>query len=260
MADHFAAIGFRTGTVDELVEILNRVSSQLRTKGCSHGTYAHWSSSQGAELWLHLDGANQLQGLDPFFRGTTRMRLGIVTRIQRSDDDPFDGIALAIVQPHEERPDRGVGRLALSLIDYGLHEELPLPLLADYQVAAFAHDLSIYESDEIFSEAQESGIQFSPESQVPIGLFVSDRWTAPAPFAQITGHVLSSAVLTNPLTGQAYHHLEVRTFGGDVDLVAEAGLYSGIVPVGSVVSAECWVCGRMLEDPQPASPVAEPRP
>jgi hypothetical protein len=59
-----------------------------------------------------------------------------------------------------------------------------------------------------------------------------------------SGPVLASTSLLIPAANATFLPLRVRTFGGEIDLVAEPALVNGPVRVGNVVTCSCWLSGR----------------
>ena len=59
------------------------------------------------------------------------------------------------------------------------------------------------------------------------------------------GIVLDSSVLVNPATGRAFQWARVRTFGGELDLVADPEVVTGAFVTAGVVTGSFWLSGRV---------------
>lgn len=62
----------------------------------------------------------------------------------------------------------------------------------------------------------------------------------------LTGHVLTSNLLKNPVTQIEFYHLHIQSLGGTFDVVASSKMVTGPVPaVGGVVAGTFWLSGRI---------------
>jgi hypothetical protein len=125
-----------------------------------------------------------------------------------------------------------------------------VPAAARVQVAAFAHDLQLHASEEAYLASQQTDMKFASESFIPSGLFVEEN-AGPVPLALINGRVLAAALRTNP-AGGAFWWMQVRTLGGEVDVVAEEAMVMEPPTVGGIRSGEFYLSGRVQLDESPA--------
>ena len=56
--------------------------------------------------------------------------------------------------------------------------------------------------------------------------------------------MLAAEERENPATGRAFLWLRLRTYGGEIEAVADPGLTAGIPAVGAVAVGTFWLSGR----------------
>jgi hypothetical protein len=132
----------------------------------------------------------------------------------------------------------------------------------------FAHSLECWPDDaSYYSEEEErwnpSGAGqgheerrskgLASESFIPSGTFPSSSEEDAANFvpkaeAIFTGHVLAAELLTNGHSGRKFHHVHVRTLGGEYDVVADPEVVRGEPLLSGVVQGVFWLTGRLVRD------------
>ncbi len=267
MTDHFSVIGFKTGSAEELAEIVSRLPEQgAHSQPCGPGYYYRWQSDAGSELWVHLakhaeEGAEQFSivGVTPFFSGEGRVPVRVMKKRQRPADNAFEGAVFVEIEPGK-LPHQCATVALLDLVDYAVWANRAGPFLATAQIAAFPHELSIFPSEDAFTAAQAGeDVQFAPESFFASGLFSmgdddAGRTVFHDPNAEdfnaqarafITGRVLSSAKRRNSVTGQTFCTILVKTLGGTIDLVADELQIGGDLQPGAIVQGEFWLCAKL---------------
>ena len=166
----------------------------------------------------------------------------------RLDDSILVGAFQGWAEPSGDDPESGSYPFVFDVPDYDRYHSLELPVVLGVQVAAFAHKLEAYASDEAYYAAQHREPKFAAESFIPSGLFTlgGEAMTPPQALAILTGHVLDTALLTNPATGATFHWAWVRTLGGEVDVAADPEVPTGSLVPGGVISGSFWLSGRLL--------------
>lgn len=268
MTDHFSVIGFKSKSAEELAELVSKLpDTGAYSQPCGPGYYYRWQSESGSELWVHLakqPGSDEetlsIVGVTPFFHGQGRVPVRIMKKRQRRSDNAFEGAVFVEIAPGR-RPHQCATVALIDLVDYAVWANRVTPFLAHAQIAAFPHELLIFPTEEAFTATQvNEKVKFSPESFFASGLFSSSgeagqtvfhdpsdaEFNAPSR-AFFTGRILSSETRMNGITGQAFHTMLVKTLGGTVDIVAEAGKVGKIPPPGSIVQGEFWLCARLIE-------------
>ena len=215
--------------------------------------YIHWScKNSGAELWGAVEksdngGSNEFGCFDPHYRGKSRIRICLTSRYPRSlfaCDVGFKGQVI---------PNDGSSRfdLGFDCPNYGVHRKhVVLPSTATCQIAAFAHDVAIFDSEEDFKDlASDLSTEPSKEEFVATCRFdrVADQ-NRPS-YAVITGHIVEAELKVNELTRSKFYWALVRTVGGvEIDVVIDPKLVDdGPEPkVGGLITGYFFLSGHLI--------------
>jgi len=213
-----------------------------------HGCYWKWASDGGAQLWLLAD-EESLIGMTPFFSGEGRVRVRLTARVTREDDTPLEGAFHGWAEPETDIEDSGAYPFVFDVVDADNHGDLTLPATVEAQIAAFAHDASVYPSVAAYEASQSGEPKFASKSFIPAGLFSpgGEKVDTPASVAIFTGHVLAAETKTNELTNATYYWALVETYGGSFDVVIDPELSDVAPVVGGVITGTFWLCGRLVE-------------
>jgi hypothetical protein len=241
MPSHMSSVGFPFSSNEEFADLAMTAATQGEPIQVSGGTYYRWSPGAGVELWAQSDQDGQLIGLNPHFGGAARMRVGLLERIARERDSALDGAFYGWVDPAENDPENGQYPFAFDVPDFKRHDALLLPAIATVQIAAFAHSLSAFESDEAFQAREPDKVKMAAESCIPSGTFSSP----PKSTVIFNGHVRNTTRLTNPHTERSFYWARVRTLGGEFDVVADPGIVNGAIVQGGVIGGSAWLSGRI---------------
>lgn len=252
MPSHLSTIGFDVATEEDFLAVAEQVSKdaqEIVIKG--RGSYLRWTGSNGEELWLQLDAERQLIGLNPHFSGSSKMRVGVVACLQRQQDTPLDGALRAWASPANEASTDGEYPFVFDLPDAARYSDIILPAIAEAQIAAFAHEVNFFESEDAYYAWQSNdGPRFASQSFIPSGVFETDEEVLPSSEAVFTGNILESAARTNSLSGTAFYWALVDTFGGQYDVVIDRHLLPAPPAVGGILSGSFWLSGRLLTYPR----------
>ncbi len=269
MTDHFSVIGFKASSAEELAELVSKLpDTGAYSQPCGPGYYYRWQSDSGSELWVHLakeiageEEKLSIVGVTPFFHGQGRVPVRVMKKRQRPNDNAFEGAVFVEVQPGP-RPHQCATVALLDLVDYAVWANRTAPFLAQAQIAAFPHEISVFPNEEAFAASQaEEKVKFAPESFFASGLFsASSEAGGQAVFhdpsaeefnasarAFFSGRVLSSEKRSNSVNGQAFHTALVKTLGGTIDIVADERLVGTALPADSIIQGEFWLCARLIE-------------
>lgn len=247
---HYSTIGCRIDSVEALVSLAERVLPATELLAAEDGRYRRWSSSSGAELWLQEDAAGALIGIAPHFRGPSRVRLGSVSGFTREEAPTLDGAFHAWADPGQEE-DSGAYPLVFDCPDFKRAREGHVGRRATGQIAAFAHDVKLYDDAAAFEAGQEGPVRFAAQSFIPIGLLPNEGKTSEAPeaYALFTGRVKDSELLMNELFERTFCWAAVETLGGSYDVVIDPELLPKAPVPGNVVSGTFWLSGRLFPSP-----------
>jgi len=128
---------------------------------------------------------------------------------------------------------------------------LDLPVTVPMQIAAFAHEVECYDTEDDFNASQSAdGPRMAPESFIPSGLFHPDGGETSLPEARVimNGRVLSAERRTNVFTKQPFVTALVQTVGGTYDAVIDVSLLDRAPKVGGILSGSFWLSGRVVID------------
>lgn len=246
---HFSSIGLEVATAADMQALIDRVvedSEYLEARG---GVYVIWQAGDGPELWLQCDADNTVIGLSPHFVGTGRMRVGLISPVERPGMTALDGAFYAWVNPRGEGLDDGDYPLVFDCPDAAALE-VELPCETALQLSAFAHHIEVWDDVAAYEADESREPKFASQSFVPAGLFRGDDEEPgpPVAYAMFTGHVAAAEARQNPLTGKSYWYASVVTHGGTVDVVAADELVTRPLAVGNVLAGGFWLSGQVVQD------------
>lgn len=249
MPSHFSTVGFPLESEQDMYDLANRIGEDADVLEVSEGSYLRWSSSSGAEIWLHVDPDGDLVGMVPHFAGQSGLRVGITSRVVRPKQPALDGAFYAWADPPEDDIEAGLYPFVFDLPDYCSHSNLVLPRLVTTQVAAFAHEIAPYDTVDAFDADQPKEGGLASQSFIPSGLFSPDAGLIEPPeaYAIFTGHVLQAEMKRNELTDRSFWWALVESYGGSFDVVIDPEILEAEPKVGGVVSGSFWLSGRLLE-------------
>ncbi len=233
---------------EEMVALAKRVAGHCARLKCPQGTYLHWSSPSGVELWLQVDADNSLVGMNPHFSGESAVRVGLNGRVVRSDGTSLDGAFQGWADPTGDDPESGCYPFVFDSPDFQLHQDLRFPAIVKAQVAAFAQEVSFFPSPDAYAASQTGEVKFASESFIPSGLFspAGERTEPPAARAVFTGRILKTETRENELTGRRFWWALVETYGGTFDVIIDPELLERTPKVGGVLFGGFWLSGRLL--------------
>jgi hypothetical protein len=143
---------------------------------------------------------------------------------------------------------------AFDCPDAAVNDALDLPALVTLQVAAFAQQITVHDSEAAYRAHQATeGTYFDSRSFVPSGLISpsGEPVTPPESHALVAGHVIEAAPRMNSVTGHPYWWALVDTIGGTFDVVVDPPLLTGPIRPGNIVSGWFWLSGRVRRDARP---------
>jgi hypothetical protein len=250
MPSQFSAIGFDVTSGEDLAALASHVSDQAETIDAPGGQYLKWSPPSGEQLWLQVKRSGDAMGMNPHFAGKSSVRVALETRIVRTAHTPLDGTFLGWANPPDESTLAGDYPMAFDCPDAAIHAGLALPAVVVAQIAAFAQQLSVYESVPAYDVAQAAqGMSFPSKSFIPSGLISpgGEPIDPPESHALLAGHVLEAEERRNAVTGHPFWWALVETVGGTYDVVIDPSLLTAIPRAGNVLSGWFWLSGRLQQ-------------
>jgi hypothetical protein len=248
MANPFTCLGFPVGSVGDFAKLSAQAARNGQFIKTDAGTYKRWTVGGGPQLWVDLNDADKIMGFDPHFVGRARMHVRLTQRVKQPNDSVLEGAFYAWANPWVDGP-YGDTPLVFRVPDFARHNTLKLPVDTDVQIAAFPHSVSAYASDAEYAAGVEGKAHLATEAFIPSGTFKpsGESIVPPQPYAIINGHVLRAALCRNPVTGLHFHWAQVRTYGGEYDIVVDADTLKGPLVVGGVISGSFWLSGQIIE-------------
>ncbi len=259
MASNLSSIGFRFDSAeafqDTMVKLAPRTVERI---GCEAGDYSVWRSRSGAEVWFHLpflgteDAAQDIAGLSPFYEGSSDVAIEVVARINRPDDNEFEGALTAQVIDPDGTNDGFP--ITFDAVDFAAHAAVSLPFKARARIVGFARHVRAF-ADEAAYGADQSGplgeIGLAPRAFIPVGQFAEtadgEDVEAPASTALLTGYISEHRRLVNEVTGEAFHWMLVESLAATFDVVADPEIVTGEIVEGGTVEVGCVLFGRLME-------------
>jgi hypothetical protein len=244
----FSALGFHVSSGEDLAALASRVAERADTIDARAGQYLKWAPPSGEQLWLQVKRNGDAMGMNPHFEGRSEVRVAIEARVTRDAHTPLDGTFLAWANPHADGRPGGEYPFAFDCPDAAIHEDVELPVVTVAQIAAFAQQLTVYESPGDYqAAARTQGLPFGSRSFIPSGLISpsGEPVTPPESHALIAGHVLEAAARRNSVTGEPFNWALIDTAGGTFDAVIDPALVSAPLVRGNVVSGWFWLSGRL---------------
>jgi hypothetical protein len=253
----FSAVGFNVSSGEDLAALASRVSGEAERISTPSGEYLKWAPPSGEQLWLQITRDGDAMGMVPHFAGKSSMRLAVEARVARPSHTPLDGTFLAWANPPAGAVTGGDYPFAFDCPDAATHLELALPATVTAQMAAFAQQISLYESAAAYATAQAAeGVSSPSRSFIPSGLLTPDGEPVdpPQPHALIAGHVLEAAARANAISGTKYWWALIDTVGGTFDVVIDPALLPDMPRTGNVLAGWFWLSGRLLTGAQQRKP------
>ncbi|HYX40030.1 MAG TPA: hypothetical protein VE954_43595 [Oligoflexus sp.] len=252
MASHLSSIGFPVQNEQDLYSLAEKVTQKAKPIEINQGFYLYYQDPSGAAIWLHADQQQQISGMNPHFVGPSIMTVKIVRSLHKEKDHPFEGSFFAWVAPEEERDHQeGAYPFLFDAPDFLRHSHASYPATLQVQVAAFAHEIDVYPTEEAFAQKRKvgDGPEMAPESFIPAGLFPADaeETSSPTAHALISGHVLDAQKRTNQLTGKSFWWLQIQTYAAVYDAVVDPVLLRTEPKPGFLVKGSFWLSGMIMD-------------
>ncbi|MEM7460835.1 MAG: hypothetical protein AAF331_15325 [Pseudomonadota bacterium] len=261
---NYSSIGFPVTSEEELRDLVASLIDVAAVVPAEHGTYLLYEDPSGAAFWIQVDQHNSIAGVNPHFNGRSHRRVGLQSDVERPNSE-LDGAIYAWANPSSiDDLESGEYPFVFDLPDRSLLGDIVFPQIIDVQLAAFAHEVSFFASEEEFySHDSADGAKMAAESFIPSGLFLSDEapaGTPPEAKAVFTGRILDVCENMNAFTGHSFISAKTNTFGGLIDIVVDPILAPQLPKAGGIVQGSFWLSGRLL-DPlsHPGEPVQKKR-
>jgi hypothetical protein len=255
MPSQFSSIGFSITSGEDLAALASQVADKAERISTPPGEYLKWAPPSGEQLWLQISPDGDAMGMSAHFAGKSAVRVAVEARVARPSHTPLDGTFVAWANPPDGAATGGDYPFAFDCPDAATHLALSLPVTVGAQVAAFAQQVSLYESPAAY-QASQGGAGLASQSFIPSGLVspAGEPVMPPEPHALIAGHVLESETRANAVTGAPFVWALVDSLGGTFDVVIDPELLQRAPRLGDVLAGWFWLSGRLLVDTPRATP------
>jgi hypothetical protein len=278
MAFALENIGFPIKELFRFMDLHFQVVEQGKVINTPAGPYIWFAPGAGVELWAKMEAEGQLGHIHPHYAGSTRIRVALVEKYAYEDNALAEGRFVAYFKHKEgegiesvhERLRYGDGTytgvipFVFDAPDYNCYAELQMPIVTDIQLTAFPLELVAYETEDEWIDAQLEADKnaLAPGEEMPddpgfLGgasfiptTMLFEKETPedyPKPTAHLSGFVLDTAIITNPVTQQDFSWARIETAAGEMDLVVSFELLDGYLVEGGVVAGHCYLSGRLPE-------------
>lgn len=244
MASHYSSIGVSVDSEDDLEALVEKAAYNAEIFSVGSGEYLRWQDASGAALILQVDRGRNLIGAHPHFFGETGLTARVTGRVHRRDQTAMDGAFHAWASPDHLHDQEGAYPFVFDCPEALRFDRFRLPCVAEVQLAAFAHEVSVFASDEEHAAAQTEEPHFASQSFIPIGLF-GDRDEGPQALALLTGRIRRQSRRVNRLTGSPFCWAEVETYEATIDVVMDPTLLNAEPRSGGVISGTFWLSGQL---------------
>lgn len=245
MSNHMTAVGFPVssdGEFDHYVAITQFNGQVIETSVC---VYCRLLAGAGVELWLEEDSQGSPTQMNPHFSGATLMRVRIVNRVVTPRGAIVNNAFEAWADPEGDYENQtGAYPFVFDSPDFHLYDSMELPAIEEVQIAAFAENVSVYQSEAEMRAANTGALQYAVEAFVPLHHFAPEGGMTIA-YAKISGRVIETRLIENQRTPESFCWARLRTYGGEVDMVADPALLERTPMQGDIVVGHFWLSGRI---------------
>ncbi|WNJ19643.1 hypothetical protein [Pontibacter sp. G13] len=245
-------IGFPVESHEEFLELINQAYERGKSIEAEMGQYIQYEDASGAELWLQINQAEELIGMNPHFNGKSRRWVCITGPVNRPESE-LDGAFHGWAAPEfPNRPETGMYPFVFDVPNFYTMGEFDFPKSHLVQLTAFAQEITLYDKESDFLDSQPEDFPMSAQSFIPSGLFDLGEQGPKEPQALgiLSGVIKQHEKLTSTLKKGAFHWMLVETLGGEVDVVTDASLCNKAPKEGGIVHGNFWLSGKIIGAPK----------
>lgn len=244
MVNHFSTVGIPVSSEADFMKYANLVFESGEKVKAHGGTYLLLKMGKGVELWGQLNRQGEMIGLNPHYEGTAVSTVRLIEKVEDPTDTVLDGRVHSEAEPDEE------GAFAYPFVfdmPNIAAQKMKYPVIREVQLAAFAHELSVYADEEEYMTGQETEPKFASEFFIPSGLFGGDEEGGPSSMGLFGGRVLAAEKIRNPYSNAYFYYAKVKSLGGEFDVVADPELVAEEIREGNIISGSFWLTGKLIK-------------
>jgi hypothetical protein len=250
-----SSVGFHERVAGKLLETSLLMCEQGELIEAGGFKYLKWSVGERVELWSEVKDGKPDMLFKSYFAGETRMKVALIEKTARQETVLSDGAFLCRGQGFAGA-DYVAGRnpFIFDTTDFHRHDGLALPCLTTVQLTAFSFRLTGFEDEEAYEEAypaNEDGFWWDYRHFIPALMFDKERGEGgelQSAHAEVSGYVLDTGIITNPVTGLDFCWAKLETVGGELDVVCAPDKLSGYLVKDGLAVSSCYLYGRPARD------------
>src|SRR5205085_12398568 len=247
-------MGFHDGNGRDRLRTLMLMQEQGEEIVASGARYLKLAVDDRLELWTRIIEGEPEGYLHSYFVGESRFPIALLERTPRASRVMSDGAFFCRTKPLQaDGWIAGQLPFVFDAPDYHRYDTLSLPSVAVAQITGAASRLIGYADEDEYEEANppdEKGYGWQARHFVPVCIGEPTRGAdgelQPAG-AVVSGFVLDTAILTNPLTGLDFCWALIETICGVIDVICSPNDLEGYLHTGGVATANCFLTGRILD-------------
>ncbi len=248
-----ADVGLYDGDAVRFYEIYRQLCRHGEIVEAGSMNYLKWCVGERLELWTRVKDGEPDMFFYAYYAGESRMRVALLEKMPRRKTTLSDG-AFFCRGGGCAGADWVAGRnpFVFDTPHYHRYDGLSLPRVELVQLTGFAYLMTGFEGEEQYDEAypeDANGYCWDYKHFIPACLFDPDRegGELASASAEVSGWVVDTAIVTNPITGLDFCWARLDTVGGEVDVVCAPERLSGFLVKGGLAAAECYLYGRLVE-------------
>lgn len=246
MASHYSDIGFIFNSADNLKKFLMDIFDKGIPIRSKHGRYQYVVVDDKIEFWIHLDKRNAVLGLDFHFASNNTIPIRFDHWIAPdSNDDRLSGSIYVWYQRNGD-----LFPFVIDVPNADLYRKIRKNEILIIQVACFAEELFLYDSDEEYDASQGGEPKFHSEFFIPSGTFsLSDTEDKePSANAIFSGHIKAFEKRKNSIHGLEYYYFTTECQGALFDIAADSEMIHKEPVVGGVLKGSFWMSGKIISE------------
>ncbi|MDT7808336.1 MAG: hypothetical protein QOJ70_2149 [Acidobacteriota bacterium] len=249
-----ADVGFSDNSVMDHYETFMQMCEHGEMVETNSMKYLKWDVGEKLELWTRVLDGKPEPIFYSYYAGDARMTVALIEKMPRPKPTLSDGAFLCRSSACAGR-NWIAGRLPFifDTPDYHRYDGLSLPRLAAVQFTAFAFRMTGYETEDEFDEAypaDEEGYCWGYKYFVPACMLKprGEGGELQPASVEVSGFVLDTGIISNPVTGLDFCWAKLETIGGEVDVVCSPNKLNGYLVKDGIATVSGYLYGRLIED------------
>ncbi|MFV0388289.1 MAG: hypothetical protein ACK5NT_06010 [Pyrinomonadaceae bacterium] len=222
-------IGFPIAREEDVNQVIMDVMGNLKQfPAPPYGYYYLFEDESGAQLYLQTNGAQDLIGFNPSFRGDTEFLISNAKLFER-ESSVLDGAVRAKIRSADDQSE-----IVFDVPNYRTVSD---------KFAIECVNLTAFASNDLEYKVKHELPAGSMTIFEAIGSLGDDGF--PPSHANISGEISNVELRKNTLRNENFYSLRIRTSGGEIDVVADPKLFKIVPEAGGTVSGSFWLSGKI---------------